>query len=66
MPLIDIHCHTIPKGFCQYIEKFTPTGTFPAIVCKDGIASKVFDGGNFQLTLNESIFSPEVYFKQNG
>lgn len=60
MTLIDIHCHTIPKGFCQYIEKFNSAGTYPAIVSKDNVTSKVFDGGKFQLTLNESIFYPEV------
>lgn len=64
MKLIDIHCHTIPGGYLDYLVEAADGCSEPALIRKDGTTLKVYDDGRFQLPLNEKIFHPEVILER--
>ena len=64
MKLIDIHSHIAPAGYLQNLERYAQGSTEPAIIRQNGMTIKRYDNGNYQMPMNEQLFSPETILAQ--
>ncbi|HAL74131.1 MAG TPA: hypothetical protein DCM45_03435, partial [Clostridiales bacterium] len=64
MKLIDVHSHIAPPSYLENLERYAAGSQEPAIVRKNGMTIKLYDQGNYQMPMNEQLFSPETILGQ--